>query len=250
MKDVHTLSSQQGAVHSLIAGLTGHVAGAETAAELYLSEFVEAMGFEYFSYATMPSWSGGSEGLVITNYPPSWQRLYRQESYHHIDPVMTQGSRAVLPFRWGSREYLNGLSGNERRLFIEARDHRIGEGFTIPVHGPQGEFGLFSVANRESLPELADPSSSIYQGLMTVAPFVHAYSLTFGREDTPPDVLLTEHERVCLKWTSLGKTAWEIAQIIGRSKPTVEYHLQKAMRKMAAANKAHAAALAMKRGLI
>ena len=60
-------------------------------------------------------------------------------------------------------------------------------------------------------------------------------------------VILSEHERTCLSWTVEGKTSWEIAQ---RSRPTVEYHLLKAMRKLDATNKAHAAALALKRGLM
>ena len=64
------------------------------------------------------------------------------------------------------------------------------------------------------------------------------------------DIALTDRECVCLKWTSQGKTAWEISRIIGRSKPTIEYHLQKAMRKLGASNKAHAAAIAMNQGLI
>ena len=63
-------------------------------------------------------------------------------------------------------------------------------------------------------------------------------------------VILSDHERTCLSWTLKGKTSWKIARIIGRSRPTVEYHLQKAMRKLDATNKAHAAALTMKRGLM
>lgn len=250
MTDVQSLSSAQEAVRSLIANLNSRIPSGD--AEALLSEFVEALGFEYFSYAAMPPRSGGSEGLIFTNYPPSWRVLYQNQSYQHIDPVMTQGRRSLLPYRWGNEAHLSALSSCERQLFLEARDHRIGEGFTIPVHGPQGEFGLFSVANGGTLPELADPSNGIYQGLMTVAPFVHAYGLLTGADGSKPDkeIVLTDRERVCLKWTSLGKTAWEIAQIIGRSKPTVEYHLQKAIRKLDATNKAHAATLARERGLI
>lgn len=235
----------------MIGCLTRPIARAQ--AENSLAEFVEALGFQYFSYAAMsPKYGRHDEGLIFTNYPSNWRLLYRQRSYHHTDPVVTHGRQALLPYKWGSKAHLNALSARERQLFLEARDHHIGEGFTIPVHGPHGEFGLFSVANAGGLPELADPSSGIYQGLMTVAPFIHAYGMMSGNGHPPSDkeVALTDRECVCLKWTSQGKTAWEIAQIIGRSKPTVEFHLQKAMRKLDATNKAHAATLAMKRGLI
>jgi LuxR family transcriptional activator of bioluminescence operon len=193
-----------------------------------------------------------SEGLIFASYPSSWRLLYRQKSYQHSDPVIVHGRRALLPYRWGSNQHLNAIGPRERELFLEARDHRIGEGFTIPVHGPYGEFGLFSVANRGGLPNPLDPSTAIYQGLMTVAPFVHAYGMMTENENHPQgrDIALTDRECVCLRWTSQGKTAWEISRIIGRSKPTIEYHLQKAMRKLGASNKAHAATIAMNRGLI
>ncbi|WP_204269529.1 helix-turn-helix domain-containing protein, partial [Citrobacter freundii] len=36
---------------------------------------------------------------------------------------------------------------------------------------------------------------------------------------------LSERELECLRWVSLGKTAWETATIMGRSQRTVEFHL-------------------------
>ena len=160
---------------------------AKAKADGLLAEFVEALGFHYFSYAAMSANAGKSnEGLIFTSYPSSWRLLYRQKSYQHSDPVIVHGRRALLPYRWGSNQHLDALGSRERELFLEARDHQIGEGFTIPVHGPQGEFGLFSVANRGCLPNPLDPSIAIYQGLMTVAPFVHAYSMMAENEHHVP----------------------------------------------------------------
>lgn len=61
---------------------------------------------------------------------------------------------------------------------------------------------------------------------------------------------LTRRERECLMWVSLGKTARETGMIIGNSQRTVEFHLNNAVRKLKATNKIHAAALAIRMGVI
>lgn len=61
---------------------------------------------------------------------------------------------------------------------------------------------------------------------------------------------LTARELECLKWVSIGKTAWETAMIMGRSQRTVEFHLVNAARKLNAINKIHAVVLAVRQGFI
>jgi len=70
-------------------------------------------------------------------------------------------------------------------------------------------------------------------------------------QPAPADaIILSAHERECLLWVSFGKTAWETAAILGKSQRTVEFHLGKAVRKLDAANKVHAAVLAIRQGLL
>jgi len=66
----------------------------------------------------------------------------------------------------------------------------------------------------------------------------------------PSSDLLSDRERECLLWVSMGKTAWETASILGLSQRTVEYHLKNAIHKLGAANKVHACALAIRQGLL
>lgn len=61
---------------------------------------------------------------------------------------------------------------------------------------------------------------------------------------------LSDGERECLSWAGHGKTAWETAQIMALSPRTVEFHLANAIAKLGAANKVHAAAIAVRLGLI
>ena len=80
---------------------------------------------------------------------------------------------------------------------------------------------------------------------------VHARAVQrSAREPEGPALRLSERERLCLHWTTQGKTAWEVAQIIGRSKATVDFHLRRATGKLDASNKVHAAFKAREMNLL
>lgn len=73
------------------------------------------------------------------------------------------------------------------------------------------------------------------------------------RAPSPPEsgtAALSERERECLRWVSVGKTAWETAVILGLSRRTIEFHLKNAARKLGASNKVHATTTAIRLGLL
>lgn len=225
------------------------------ALESYLDGLCRRLGFDFFSYVLSDRMKLGElparQAMVATSYPLEWRIRYERQSYHHSDPVVTVGSTLRRPFFWGGKDYLRRLTAPRRRLFEEARDFGIRSGFTVPVHGPSGECGLFSTSGAGSMVQFEDVARSSYYLLQVIGPQVHAVIMErlLGRQESDP-VMLTEHERVCLGWTMRGKTAWEISQILGRSRPTIDFHLQKAIRKLGAANKFHAAFKALQAGLI
>jgi DNA-binding CsgD family transcriptional regulator len=69
-----------------------------------------------------------------------------------------------------------------------------------------------------------------------------------GRPNDQPS--LTAREREVLTWISLGKSAWEIGEILGIAKRTVDEHAQTATRKLGAANRTQAIAIALRDCLI
>ena len=64
------------------------------------------------------------------------------------------------------------------------------------------------------------------------------------------DVTLTPRERECLQWAAVGKSEWEISQILGISEHTSEKHLLNAKLKLRAVNRVQAVAEAIRRGYI
>ena len=53
-----------------------------------------------------------------------------------------------------------------------------------------------------------------------------------------------------LTWVARGKSAWEIGEILDITKRTVDEHVHTAVRKIGAANRAHAVAIAVRDRLI
>jgi len=68
----------------------------------------------------------------------------------------------------------------------------------------------------------------------------------------PPDkkILLTTREREVLAWCAAGKSAAQISQTLKISKRTVDEHSQTAARKLGAANRTQAVAIAMRERII
>ncbi len=62
--------------------------------------------------------------------------------------------------------------------------------------------------------------------------------------------VLTPRESEVLTWVAQGKSAWEIGEILDIAKRTVDEHVQTAVRKIGAANRTHAVAIAIRDRLI
>ena len=61
---------------------------------------------------------------------------------------------------------------------------------------------------------------------------------------------MTQRQSEVLYWVSEGKTAWEIAVILGISRRTVEEHIVLACRKLNAVNRCQVVAIAIRKGWI
>ncbi len=61
---------------------------------------------------------------------------------------------------------------------------------------------------------------------------------------------LTSREIEVLQWVARGKSAWEIGEILLITKRTVDQHVHSTVRKMGAANRIHAVALAIRDSII
>ena len=67
---------------------------------------------------------------------------------------------------------------------------------------------------------------------------------------SPVARVLTEREREVLQWTSIGKSSWEISQILGVAESTVTAHIKAAAAKLDTPNRVATVVVALRRGEI
>jgi LuxR family transcriptional regulator, quorum-sensing system regulator BjaR1 len=144
------------------------------------------------------------------------------------------------------------LSGRDvailRAAVIAAELTRDGEyrrGYLVCVVDEQGnEVARCQASPRlETAPRKRQPSSGARPGQIEAQPVPR-----LRRPNDQPN--LTAREREVLAWISRGKSAWEIGEILGIAKRTVDEHAQTAARKLGAANRTQAVAIAVRDRLI
>lgn len=210
------------------------------------------LGFRRVVYASMKM-GRMDPPVVFGSYPEQWVKRYMEQGYGTVDPVACIGVRTVLPFRWGDAEFRKAFARPQKQLFSESAEFGICRGFSVPVHGPGGEFSLVTLATDEmdrSFHRLVDLSEDM---LHIGSCYLHQRiaDLTRGTAGPPPgSSILSPRETECLTWTAGGGTAAEIGDRLAIAESTVAYHLHAAKRKLGARTKGHAVARALALGLI
>jgi len=215
--------------------------------------FVRGLGLTHFAYMAVKLPDRATcapEDTLRTNYPDAWVGRYLDRSYRFYDPVVMTGVRARTPFRWGHGGFLHGFNKAERLVFHEAREYAITEGYCVPVAGPAGDIGLFSVAapSRAEIDDVVGDAAAAIQ-LFVVQLFDEIMRGIEGAARAQAGQL-SNRERECLLWTSEGMTTERVAAQVRLSESTVNYHLGNASRKLGAYNKHHAVIIALRDRLI
>jgi DNA-binding CsgD family transcriptional regulator len=61
---------------------------------------------------------------------------------------------------------------------------------------------------------------------------------------------LSKREVECMKWVAAGKTDWETAQILGISRSTAHFHVERVKKKLRKSSRTEAVAILVLHGLI
>ncbi len=218
-----------------------------------------SLGFDSYTYAGIDAEEFDAakpkdaprDVIYLTNLPPLWVAHYVDEGYTDTDPVIKDCLSSRLPLRWNEKYKANARSASERRMMEDAWENGVRRGLTIPIHGPRGELGIFSLNSQlpdKEFERLTD--STKYDAQVIAYHFHDAVTRALrAKQVVPLPIPLTEREVEILRWTAAGKTAWEIGGILNISERTVNFHVQNVMEKFGVHNKTHAAAKAMGMGL-
>lgn len=233
---------------SWVADLTSELLWAEDipSAQNAFRSFAQQADVGYYVYGN--SRPGLEQPYIDSTYPQSWMAHYLANRYQFIDPVVLESQRSRLPFAW--RFLMNkpgGLSPAQRKLFAEAAEFGIRDGFTIPFHTAEGCVAVLSYAFT-SLEELKQVMNAQAK-LKLLAVYYHT-AVERLLDVQSPEGELSPIERQCLTGIAHGHSLWEISGRVHRSEPDVAGALRSAREKLGTATTAQAIAKAITQGLI
>lgn len=215
-----------------------------------LMEVTRHLGFESFVAGTqMVSIDGSLTHHLVSGYPEQWQSIYAERGYLQLDPTVAHCQKSTQPLIWSEEVFSDEGSIS---VFEEARSFGLSHGVSAAVHESNGTTKtMLSFARDRPIDE---PSLGVQTVAKTIASCTHFVLAEIVRDHLPkPSAVqmhLTPQELNCLRWTSQGKTSWEVSRIMSLSEATVTFHLKNAMKKLGASNRPHALAIAVRTGII
>lgn len=209
-------------------------------------DFAASLGCMNYAFALRVHTSlSKSRSTVHTNYSMKWAQVYIQRHFDAIDPIVKACNQTCRPVIWNELP----KDDDANKFFESSRAHDLVDGISVATIDHRGRFSIFSIAKDKALPQNKSILGEMIRWVQWVAPYIHERSAElFKIEAMEATEALTQRERTCLRWAAEGKTAWEIAQILGISERTVVFHLQNASSKLGTTGRQHAIAIAIARG--
>lgn len=207
---------------------------------------LDPFGFEFFSFFTLPRPGQRLDDVILsTRQPPELLTTSREKQYIQVSPAVRQCRYTVHPFAWKSAPYDPEREPLAAELVDVMTEFGLLNSIVVPVPSPAGCEGMAWLGGQRQ--EVKSSDMPLIH-LMALYSFESIRRLVNRERNAKTN--LTAREREVLTWVALGKSAWEIGEILGIAKRTVDEHTQTAMKKLGAANRAQAVALALRDRLI
>jgi DNA-binding CsgD family transcriptional regulator len=191
----------------------------------------------------------GEDPFHIDTFGENWRRHAEANSRAMVEPVSAVSERATQPIDWSSFPRNRYRS---RRFFRDFQDFQLGrQALTATFRGPSGDRSLLTLTSDVTEKRWLAIKHELAAAMSTLHPALHSAVLRvqFGIEETGV-IRLTPREKECLVWAAHGHTSKKIGENLGLTPATVNFFIDAAVGKLAASNRAHAAAKAVALGLI
>lgn len=169
--------------------------------------------------------------LMFGNSHPEWERRYIEKGYDGRDLVLREILAGGQPMFWSDITRRRPLQKAEERLYGEAAEFGLKDGFLTPLPDPDGSFSTVILMSGDIEAEAPD--------LRSAAHLLSLYYANLGAELTragtrrnPANVVLSQRQMQCLRWVRHGKSSSDIGDIIGLSTRTVDHYIADACRKL------------------
>jgi DNA-binding CsgD family transcriptional regulator len=177
-----------------------------------------------------------------------WDRTVMLKS-----PLYIRCRTGSMPFVTVSSEKLPARPGELRKISAAIQAMGVRSLITTPIHLPRGLVAMITWGGPLSKAEARRVLAQTRPALLAAGYlFMQAYQTSAAAIPSSEEELtrLTPREWECLRFTAQGNREEQVATMLGLGATTVRYHLDNVVRKLGAANRVHAVALAAQLGLI
>jgi LuxR family transcriptional regulator, quorum-sensing system regulator BjaR1 len=203
-------------------------------------------GIESFIVTGLSTKERAFEKLILaTRLPAAFLTHYIENDYARFDPIASRCIKSHMPFEWEADSYRSHANPRVAEIMRLAADFGLRQGYIVPIHGPNGYEACVSMVAAE-LDLSARAKAALH--LMALYAFDRVRRLRGELPGGKPP--LTAREREVLAWAALGKSAAQISETLKIAKRTVDEHTQTAVRRLGAANRTQAVAIALRDRII
>jgi len=183
--------------------------------------------------------------VIFNTYSKSWQERYWSQNYLSIDPTVRHGLSSMQAAIWSE------MRDENPEFWEDAKSYGLVEGIAQSIFDRQGCCSLLSMS-RDSLEFTRTELLDKLPKLLWLAQLAHTSIVNMVLQKEVPETAadLSNRERDSLKLAARGLTSHEIAEYMGFSKRTADFHLENARGKLGAENRTDAVVKAVVLGLI
>lgn len=182
----------------------------------------------------------------------AFEAMYFHKALWKEDPAILVAPDMTAPY--SSREAYERFEMNRTRRWLYRLNKRFGffQDINIPAHTPLRVqvLNAFTLGNDPGgdarIRELVPVLSRDFLGFCSaISDFI-----VLSDEEDMPGLMFSRREQECLAWMAKGRSNAEIAGILGISERTVKFHVAGILKKLGAANRTEAIAIAARSGWI
>jgi LuxR family quorum sensing-dependent transcriptional regulator len=185
--------------------------------------------------------------VMLCDWPVEWLQRYVAQNHVDHDPVVGHMKNLQEPFHWRESATRSLVDRDSIRVMGDAAEFKLREWLAFPLVTLDGTIVMVSLGGEAV--ELSNAEFNMISLASTYA-IGRAMQLQTVQARTIDHIELTRREIECLQWAAVGKSEWEMSQIMGISEHTSEKHLLSAKNKLGAVNRVQAVAEAIRRGFI
>jgi LuxR family transcriptional regulator, quorum-sensing system regulator BjaR1 len=191
--------------------------------------------------------SGRAWKFFFNTWPADLLLEYQKNDYVRYDVMPTAARLSSTPFTW--QELLRDRKQTPKQIEFNdwVRSRGVADGYAVPIHLPGGDVGL-CVSVSDHLVEDTEERLALHMASL----YAYDRCQALGRPDLASSVKaqLSPRELECLKWVLDGKSDTDIGAILGISRNTAHFHIERVKKKLGVRTRTQAAAMIVTMGYL